>query len=504
MVRAVSRLDVYFSTSVTADQLVRVDDPAAAPSDRSHGAVTRIETLWRNAPVAGGFFDPAIFGPLDGSSPRWGHLDVAGVTLAGRTITKIPVPPICDRMPSVVDPAARALWHGRINDAWIALLQAIRTHDRLLGLGVPAAMVAHQATHMQHHFDDVLAIMRGESVHSHHDAQTEPPDDRYTMMPCPPLEPAMPLALLFLDEDRLVVQTTAGCRVVDRAAAIALAGITWTPTGPLASSVHGDLVLFNGGQRDPWRGSCYPDGAWPEDAPQTAPLAAYDLRTRKWVMLVDDRFPAWVVDETDVAGAAAHELATGLTHDLVAGAQRASQLAQTRDGQFVLALVARLVMYDDPPSTPSIASPPIGIEGSDSDIDGGDADDDADDDADANDDASDYALSVIEVATQRPFVIPPDAPELLPVIALGLATHSTRPSVSHGSLGWRIVDPSGAVGDGEHWWYRLEGALITAWSTSGAQLAAIVPSDAGYDLVIADVTTREATIVSRAKLELAR
>ena len=482
-----SRLDAYFSPAVSAAELVAIDDPSAAEHDRSWGAVTRIEALWRDEAVAGGFFDPAIFGPLDGSVRRWGHIDVAaGVVLAGTRVTKIPIPPIADRPPIVVDdPAARARWHGAINDAWLALLAASRLHDRLVALGVPAEMTRHHAAHVQQHFADVLAAMRGEVAAPHHHADHDI-GDRYTMMPCPPVAPEVALAILFLDDDRILVQTTAGCRVIDRAGRVAM---TWSPTGPTATSVHDDLVVFNGDQRPMWARGAYPDSlAWPEDATRNAPLAAYDLAARRWVMLVDDRFPAWVVDETDASGADAHELATGETHDLVAGAQRATQLAQTRDGRFALVRVARLSMYDDAADA-----------GEDDAADEGDdhhgADgDDADEGESETDDEIDRALAIVEVATRRPFVCVTDSPADLPLIELGPATQ-TRPAVMSGAAGWRIVDPSGAIGDGARWWARLRGATVTAWSPAG-QLGVIV----GNELVLLEVAEDSVRVVARATI----
>src|SRR5690606_37565767 len=136
-----------------------------------------------------------IFGPLDGSEPRWGRLDVAsGIVIAGTRVMRIPVPPIAMRPPIVVgDPAARALWHGPINAAWIDLLGAIRIHDRLAGLA-PEAFIANQAARVQRHFEDVVALMRGERPALHH-AHDQTDVDGYLMMPCAPVEPAQPLAL---------------------------------------------------------------------------------------------------------------------------------------------------------------------------------------------------------------------------------------------------------------------------------------------------------------------
>ncbi|MFN0252337.1 MAG: hypothetical protein ACKV2T_36010 [Kofleriaceae bacterium] len=516
-----SKLDTHFSSSATPEDLSPVDDPSAAPTDRSHGCVTRPETLWRDEPVRGGFFDPAIFGPIDGSVPHWGHLEVPmGVTLAGATITKVPVPPIADRMPCIADdPAARARWHGRTNDAWLAFLEVVRRHEALARLDVPARVLAAESIHVQHHFEDVLAAIRGEVPASHHARGDHGQGDhahrdhahgdhargghahgdhvaldRYTMMPCPAVEPAVPLAILFIDEERVLVQTTAGCRVIDRAGA--LVGPAWTPTGPTATSVHGDIVVFAGNQRDVWGRRAYPDSiAWPEDAGWRAPVAAYDLRAGRWIMLVDKRFPAWVVDESDVEGTDALDLATGETHDLVAGAQRASQRAQTRDGRFVLLSVARLRLPEDPRHKADIDAAGIDARHSHEDPD-----------------ALDRALVMVEVASRRPFVCVPDSPADLPFIDLRAASRSssattpsstttraramTLASVWQADGTWRVVDDSGAIGDGATWWARLRGASVTAWSPAG-RLGAIVDNE----LVILDVTPSSAQVISRAKIE---
>jgi hypothetical protein len=443
---------------------------------QSHGAVTRMDTLWRGAALPGGFFDPDIFGPLDGSEPRWGHLDVScGVLIDGERVMQIPVPPIAQRAPLVVDdPAANVLWHGPVNAAWIDLLAAIRIHDRLVELGPPDAMIAGQVAHVQRHYEDVVALMRGERPAPHHHAHEERPGDRYLMMPCPPAESSHPLALLFLDEDRLVVQTTVGCRVVDRTGKESAA---WSPTGAFASSVQGDLVVFNAGQRSAWRGACYPDDAWPDDV-DTLPLAAYDVAADKWLMVGDERLPPWAIDETDVRDADARDLRTDDQHSLSAPTIDAKQIVQSRDGRFVLARLAKLAMDDD-----------------------ADADGDGDEDSISNE-ASDMMLTVMEIATQTPFRELADVPADLDIVDLSsdrLAHPFTPPpaAIAYSSeLGWRIVDPSGAVGDGERWWFRLEGAGVTAWSPSGAQLAVI----AGRELVILDVTPAGAKLASRAQI----
>ena len=106
-------------------------------------------TLVHGEPLTGGLFDPKIFGPLDGSQPRWGRLVVDGVQLAGVTITSVPVPPIADRMPSMPDPAMRVPWHGPINDAWIALVEASDRHDRLVASKAPRNLLAHAAAHLR-------------------------------------------------------------------------------------------------------------------------------------------------------------------------------------------------------------------------------------------------------------------------------------------------------------------------------------------------------------------
>lgn len=435
-------LDAYFDPQVGSDQLVSVDASSC-------GAVTRPATMVHGEAVPGGLFDPSIFGPLDGSLPRWGHLDVGGVMLAGTSITKVPIPPIASRRPiALEDPAARSRWHGPINEAWAALIQASARRVKLVEAGAPAGILAREAEHVQHHFEDVLALHRGEQPEPHH---PHPPVDGlvWLMWPCAPRGEEL-RALLFLDEDRLLVQSRAGCRVIDRSGK--LAGPSFKPTGPLASSVRGDLVLFNAGQRDRWSLECYDDdGAWPDEAEHRAPLAAYDLVARRWLDVVDDRLPAWIVDETDVEGADAFELRTAAVRSLTSPRTSGTQFAQTRDGRF-----AYVAVYDD-------------------NVFSHDA--------------------IVEIATQRTFVEPSEALDA-PIVSLG-PTAASAPALNYdASLGWRVVDRYGNVGDGERWWYRLEGAAHVAWSPTGAQLAAIV----GNELVIVDITPAGATIGSRAQI----
>jgi hypothetical protein len=302
---------------------------------------------------------------------------------------------------------------------------------------------------VQHHFEDVVALHRGgqpEPHHPHHAVDGLV----WLMWPCAP-NGDEPRALLFLDEDRLLVQSRAGCRVIDRSGK--LVGPSFKPTGPLASSVHGDLVLFNAGQRDRWSLECYDDdGAWPDEAEHRAPLGAYDLGARRWIDVVDDRLPAWIVDESDVEGADAFELRTAAVRSLTPPQTSGAQAAQTRDGRF-----AYVTVYVD-------------------DVFSHDA--------------------IVEIATQRAFVEPPESVVGASIVSLGAAVASA-PAINYdASLGWRVIDRHGNVGDGERWWYRLEGAAHVAWAPTGTQLAAI----AGGELVIADITPGGASIASRAQI----
>lgn len=413
--------------------------------DRSTGLVTEPATLVRAQPVAGGLFDPAIFGPLDGSSDRFGHLECE-VAFDGAQHARVPVPPIATRMAAKSDPAMRVPWHGEINDAWIALMQANARRRKLVELRAPAIVLARETEHVQAHFEDVLALHRGEEPPPHH--PHEPlVDSVWLMWPCTPRRDDI-CALLFLDEERMLAQTRSSCRVIDRAGRTI--GEPWKPTGALASGVVGDLVLFGGGQREMWALALYGDeGAWPEEAVHRAPLAAYDLAARRWVDVADERLPAWIVDETDVEGTDAFELRTAITRSF-SPTLTPTQLAQTRDGRFVY-----LRMY------------------------GGEA----------------YSHDAIaEVTTQRSFVEPPEILEEPPVIAVGPKVAATAPAISYTpEIGWRVIDQFGTVGNGEQWWHRIEGAAQTAWSPSGAQLATI----ANGELVILDVTPDSASVVSR-------
>jgi hypothetical protein len=439
-----------------------------AHADVSHGEVTQTETMWCDEPLAGGLFDPAIFGPLDGSQRRWGHIELGQLAIAGRTLATLPVPPIAERPPSIPeDPAARALSHGPVNEAWLDLLQAVALYRRVVAR---KGDVAKEAEHVVHHIEDLFAVIRGDEPSAHHADPNAPKTDAYLVMPCAPREPAAIRSLLFLDEERLLVQTTRECRIVDRmGTSIGESIDAWAPIGLRATSVHGDLVIYNGGQREDESKAGYDKGLTPEGV-YGVEVAAFDLQTHRWRMLVDETLPPWVVWEDEYEGVIALELATDgcwpLTHD-----QYTTALAQTRDARFVLTRVAK--------TKPS---------------------DDDDGEGDGKRKVGDTYLAVYELASRRPFLRLPSAAGLTPQ-RIGPPIRVDAPSLHYArGTGWRIVDPRGAIGDGERWWFRLEGAIVTAWSPSG-QLGAIVANDAGgEELVIADVTPEGATVISRARL----
>ncbi len=406
-------------------------------AEPSHGAVTVPDSLLRGEPVPGGFFDPSIFGPPDGRQRRWGHLDVPGVRWNGATLTRVPVPPIADRLPiEIDDPAARGRDPGPINAAWVRLALAAARQRRLSELRAPAIIVDREAEMVQLRFEEVLAL---------HGVGPAPPPALVSwggpqpLMALPPAPIAARVALLFLDEDRLLVQTGAECRIVTLDGHDL--GPPFAPTGPDASGVRGDLVVFTGRQR----------ARVPERL--SAGTAVFDLAAREYLRVADARVPRFVLDEPPDEGLYAIDLMTGQDRSFHAAGVVVA-VAQTRDLRFVWADIAR----DDrrPAST------------------------------------------IFEIATQRPFVEPPPPAGLLPVTKLGRKAATVAACSHDASVGWRLIDRDGAIGDGETWWHRIVGATATAWSPTGSHLAALV----GDDLVILEVTDAAVVVESRAPLHV--
>lgn len=406
-------------------------------AEPSYGAVTEPDTLLRGEPVAGGFFDPAIFGPVDGSQRRWGHLDVPGVVWNGATLTRIPVPPIADRPPlAIADPAARGRAPGPINGAWVSLALAATRQRRLVELDAPAIILDREAESAQRRFEEVLAL--------HGVGPATPPaltswGGPQPLMALPPQPIADRVALLFLDEDRLLVQTGSECRIVTLDGHDL--GPPFAPTGPDVSGIRGDLVVFAGRQR----------ARLPER--QSVGTAVFDLATRDYLRVADARVPRYVLDEPPDEGLYAIDLMTGQDHGFHAAGVVVA-LAQTRDLRFVWAEIVR--------------------------------------------DDKHPASTIFEIATQRPFVEPPPPRDTLPVTKLGRKADTEAACSYDATLGWRLVDLGGAIGDGSTWWHRIVGATVTAWSPTGTHLAALVDDE----LVILEVTEAAITVESRAALHV--
>jgi hypothetical protein len=410
---------------------------AAWQAEPSHGAVTVPDTLLRGEPIPGGFFDPAIFGPLDGRARRWGHLDVPGVTFQGATLTRIPVPPIADRMPiAITDPAARGVHPGPINEAWVRLALAATRHRRLVELDAPAIILEREAEGAQLRFERVLALHGlGPTAPGMLTSWGAP----LSLMALPPQPIADRVALLFLDEDRLLVQTGTECRIVTLEGHDL--GPPFAPTGPDVSGIRGDLVVFAGRQR----------ARVPERA--SVGTAVFDLATREYLRVADVRLPRYVLDEPPDEGLFAIDLMTGQDQGFDAAGVVVA-LAQTRDLRFVWAEIVR--------------------------------------------DDKQAASTIYEIATQRAFVEPPPPPPMLPITKLGKRADTETACSYDATLGWRLVDLDGAIGDGSTWWHRLVGATATAWSPTGSHLAALV----GDELVILEVTPAAIAVESRAPLHV--
>jgi len=394
----------------------------------SRGEVTKALAFERGAPADGGIFDPAIF---DGGG--CGHVVVGEVTIDGDKAAAIRIPPVAERpLVAIEDPAARTRWLGPKNLAWLALVEAAQRARRLIEINAPAPMRRHEAARVQYKLDAAIACHEGRTPPADPFAGEPSSSPLALLRPCPPAESEEIRALLWLDDQKILVQSTTRCRVLDRAGTLLR---SFESTGALATQVCGNLVVFGGGQRGAW--PLYTDSPWPDDAEATALLAAYDLAAESWLGHVDERMPRQVADESDVSGVDMHDLRARRSEHLAPFASEPALRAQTRDGRF-----AWVAFRGEP---------------------GGSA--------------------VIEISTCRPFVEPISSPDALEECAFGGSP--SVPAVSyHTSSGWRLVDQTGAVGDGERWWARLRDAGPVAFSPDGTELAAIH----GERLVILDAS----------------
>ena len=383
-----------------------VEVEAASAALEGAPAISSAAGLRGGLPALGGIFDAARL--KDG----WGRLDVGGVVYAGIKVQRIPVPPIESRKPTpIADPAAHLPWIGIVNEAWLELIERAERQHNLIAAAPPAGILDREATRVQEAFDRVVALVRGESPRV---PALTTPSRASLMLPTEPVGDEY-RGLLFIDEDRLLVQTSDSIRVLGRGG-VELA--SFPPTGPIASAIARDLVVFNI-QADAW--SYYKTSAWPPDAEAILPLAAYDLGKKRWLNRLDPRVPRYVVDETDSTGADIIDLVTGASRRLAALADKPHVVAHTRDGRFAWVSLAQ-------------------------------------------------GSSIIELATATPFVEPAAPPTGLEHLDLG--TKGEAGAVAwNPERGWLLFDRSGALGDHERWWATITGARAAAFSPDGSRLA---------------------------------
>jgi hypothetical protein len=394
-------LERFFAPGVSATE---VTDASAALEGLP--VVAKAAGLRAGRPLEGGILDPDLF------KGGWERIDVDGVQHTGTTVTRIPISPIENRIPKPIeDPAAQLPWIGALNEAWLELIERAE-RQRKLNVAKPSpSAIERERAHVQEAFDRVLALTRGESPRV---PSLTMPARASLMLPTAPTGDQH-RGLLFIDDHRLLVQTSGGIRVLARGGTELM---SWPPTGPLASGVTCELVVFNI-QSDAW--SYYTTSAWPADAEGILPLAAYDLTKKRWLNRVDSRLPRHIVDETDASGADIIDLVTGASRRLAPIADNPRVLAHTRDGRFAWVSLAQ-------------------------------------------------GSSIIELATGIPFVEPAAPPDDLERIELG--SKGTAGAVAwHPDRGWLLFDRSGALGDHQRWWARITGARAAAFSPDGSLLA---------------------------------
>jgi hypothetical protein len=421
-----SRLDVCFQRDpdphAVARALERLAERAthAADPDRSHGAVTGLVAFAAGVPVPGGLFDPAIFGgPHD---IRYGHVDVDGVAIAGVPARRIPIPPIADRpVVPIDDPAARLPWLGAANDAWTAVIAWAARQRRAHDQRGDAALREQVRERLQAAVDDAFATARGERPPRWPPAEAAAHELAFVRPAAATADPPVVRAMLFLDDRHLVIQTCRGCVIVDRDGREVL---RFRPVGTIATSVHGDRIVFAGDQRD--LASWYDDAPCPPGAPATAPIAVCDAAHGRWLQRGTlGGQPRFVIDETDVDGSEVRDLATGRSTWLAPADLQPTSIAHTRDGRF-----AWLAFGERPGS---------GL--------------------------------VYELATAIPFVEPASPPDELPAIELGAPLELATAVAWTPARGWRLFHPCGAVGDHARSWARVIGARAAAFSPDAGTLA---------------------------------
>lgn len=548
--RTPSLLDTFFRQQATATDLLRVaaalHDETASPRDRSHGPVTKAAAWYRTErgyrPERGGIFCALAFGPMErfacscgaliGAAHsgevcarcgvlcgepglrdwRFGHLDVGGVmhpalfAAAGSALAKsseeiavlarcdderddyeppfgaaavaealrargadddliraccidvVPVPPPGDRPLVTLDPAtcptAVTPWLGAVNEAWIQLVSAAGHRARLEELGAPGIIMHTQQRALQRAFERVLAASSAERdlprrwSEDHDDDAPFPAQRRLRGLPARmPEEPSSdPVALLFTDDAHLLVQSAASACVVS------LDGKVTTPLptlGRKAYSVHGrNVCCFD------WIGSPFdwddgPNDAWWEkeedgsgspgldftmlDASTGALLAHATTDAPRYFVVNDEPEDLFVVDEW-----------TGDRLPLRFGGDRPSCLAVTRDARFAWV---------------------------------GESEDTA----------------VVDIATGIPHAAPPLPDEELSVVAIDAADRDEERWGAF-ALGlaanarFRFFDGSGAVGDHERWWLRIDADVTAAAFSPACERLAIATRS---EVVVLDLTAAE-------------
>ncbi len=349
----------------------------------------------------------------------------------------VPVPPLRMRpmierlSPTMIDP-----WAGPVNEAWAALIAATYRRARLHELAARSMILVHEDVRVQRALDHALAVTR------------EPPAPRaWQLGPPTATPPALVSApnltpehddaivgLLFLGPHRLLVQTAADTLVVSLSGAIER---TFPPWGAIATDVHGDRVRMTNWIGAPWD---WHDAVYglldPED---TLAIGVLDLASGAYLDSYPADLPRLAFHNGEPEDLVARDLFSATSFPVRWGGDRPGVLAVSRD--FAFACV-------------------------------GDTDDGA----------------IIDVATGVPLVHLPSArPEASRILGLELApfgyAEGLLDELEQAEAGcaaiavtadqrWRILEPSGVVGDGREAWFRL-GCLLTAaaFDPAGERLA---------------------------------
>jgi hypothetical protein len=377
-------------------------------------AVTEAETFRRGArgprrPVPGGLFCEVTFGP---TADQWASLEVAGLLHpSGAMITRVPIPPPNQRPLLPADLPRTMPWEGAINEALVTLVDSVKRRTRMSGLGAPETVLAREGERVQNAFDQLVAAVRG------HDVSAWPKSAKTRALVQPMRAPdtvpqgvAAIRALLFLSDTEVLVQTACNGAIYNALGRV----VQRVPhAAPLATSVHGELVVFGRGlsraldhyaDRSPWS---------PDRPGAFAPFALWDRAQESLLATVPDGAPRFLVDESEGERMCIADTHTGLTLPLRLGASEPAFLASTRAGRFAWI---------------------------------GERDDSA----------------VVELSTGIFFAEPPMGASGEHAAALALTPAGA----------WRFVTPSGRVGDHVAYFANIEGAYTAAaFSPDAAQIA---------------------------------